>query len=265
MISLQSITVTFNPGSPIARRALNDLNLDIASGEFITVIGSNGAGKSTLLNVLSGEQTPDRGRVTIADRDVTSWKTPRRAQFVARVFQNPLLGSCAQLTVEENLVLAARRGRSRGLRFAINSRVTSQLRSALADLGLGLENRLQDRMGLLSGGQRQAIALLMATLSAQQQILLLDEHTAALDPQTAEDVLGLTERLVRSHGLTTLMVTHSLKQALSLGDRTVMLHQGRVIFDVAGVARAHLTVNDLLGQFERLRGEPLVDDELLLN
>lgn len=263
MIRLQDITVTFNPGTPIALPALNGLNLDIAAGEFITVIGSNGAGKSTLLNVLSGEQTPDRGRVIMADCDVTTWKTPRRAKLVARVFQNPLAGSCAELTVEENLALANHRGRSRGLRFALTNRVRSQLRSALADLGLGLENRLQDRMGLLSGGQRQAISLLMATLSSQQQILLLDEHTAALDPQTAEDVLGLTDRLVRSRALTTLMVTHSLKQALSLGDRTVMLHQGRVIFDIAGAARTRLTVDDLLGQFERVRGEQLANDELL--
>ena len=265
MISLQDITVTFNPGTPIAVRSLNSLNLDMAAGEFITVIGSNGAGKSTLLNVLSGEQTPNRGRVIIGDRDVTTWKTPRRARLVARVFQNPLAGSCAQLTVEENLALAERRGRSRDLRFALTHRGRSHLRSRLADLGLGLENRLHDRMGLLSGGQWQAISLLMATLSSQQQILLLDEHTAALDPQTAKDVLGLTDRLVRSHALTTLMVTHSLKQALSLGDRTVMLHQGRVIYDIAGVERTRLTVDDLLSQFERVRGEPLADDELLLN
>ncbi len=201
----------------------------------------------------------------MADRNVTTWKTPRRAKLVARVFQNPLAGSCAQLTVEENLALAERRGRSCGLRFALTHQGQSQMRSRLADLGLGLENRLHDRMGLLSGGQRQAISLLMATLSSQQQILLLDEHTAALDPRTAEDILGLTDRLVRSHALTTLMVTHSLKQALSLGDRTVMLHQGRVIFDIAGVERTHLTVDDLLIQFERERGEALVDDELLLN
>lgn len=255
MISLQDITVTFNLGTPIALRALNGLNLDIAAGEFVTVIGSNGAGKSTLLNVLSGEQTPDQGRVIIADRDVTTWKTPRRAKLVARVFQNPLAGSCAQLTVEENLALAARRNRAHGLRFALNNRVRSQLRVALADLGLGLENRLQNRMGLLSGGQRQAISLLMATLSSQQ-ILLLDEHTAALDPQTAEDVLSLTDRLVRTRALTTLMVTHSLKQALSLGDRTIMLHQGRVIFDIAGAARTRLTVDDLLGQFEGCVANP---------
>lgn len=265
MISLQDITVTFNLGTPLALQALNGLSLDIAAGEFITVIGSNGAGKSTLLNVLSGEQTPDQGRVIMADCDVTTWRTPRRARLVARVFQNPLAGSCAQLTIEENLALAGRRGRSRGLRLALTNQVRSQLRSHLADLGLGLENRLHDRMGLLSGGQRQAISLLMATLSSQQQILLLDEHIAALDPQAAADVLGLTERLVRTRVLTTLMVTHSLKQALSLGDRTVMLHQGRVIFDIAGVARTRLTVDDLLVQFERVRGERLADDELLLN
>lgn len=264
MISLQDITVTFNPGTAMALCALNSLNLDIAAGEFITVIGSNGAGKSTLLNVLSGEQTPNRGKVLIANCDVTTWKTSRRAKLVGRVFQNPLAGNCTQLTIEENLALAARRGRSRGLRFALTNRVRAHLREALADLGLGLENRLTDRMGLLSGGQRQAISLLMATLSSQQQILLLDEHTAALDPHTAEEMLVLTNRLVRTRSLTTLMVTHSLKQALNLGDRTVMLHQGRVIFDIAGVARSRLTVNDLLDQFERVRSEQLGDDELLL-
>jgi putative tryptophan/tyrosine transport system ATP-binding protein len=264
MIGLQDVTVTFNPGMPIALRALNGLTLNIAAGEFITVIGSNGAGKSTLLNVLSGAQMPDRGSVMMAGRDVTTWNTSRRAKLVSRVFQNPLAGSCAQLTVEENLVLAQGRGRPRSLRFALTHPVRSQIRSAIADLGMGLENRLQDRMGLLSGGQRQAISLLMATLSSQQQILLLDEHTAALDPQTAEEVLGLTNRLVRSHSLTTLMVTHSLKQALSLGDRTVMLHQGRIIFDCSGVARTQLTVDDLLIQFGRVRGEPVEEDELLL-
>ncbi|MEH2381489.1 MAG: ATP-binding cassette domain-containing protein [Nostoc sp.] len=255
MISLQDITVTFNPGTPLALRVLNGLNLEIAAGEFITVIGSNGTGKSTLLNVLSGEQTPDRGRVIMANCDVTTWKTSRRAKLVGRVFQNSLAAYCTQLTIEENLALAAHRGQRRGLHFALTNRMRAHLREALVDLGLGLENRLTDRMGLLSGGQRQAISLLMATLSSQQEILLLDEHTAALDPQTAEDILGLTDRLVRTRGLTTLMVTHSLKQALSLGDRTVMLHQGRVIFDIAGVARTRLTVNDLLDQFERVRGE----------
>lgn len=255
MISLQDITVTFNPGTPLALRALNGLNLEIAAGEFITVIGSNGSGKSTLLNVLSGEQTPDRGRVIMANCDVTTWKTSRRAKLVGRVFQNTLAAYCTQLTIEENLALAAHRGRRRGLGFALTNRMRAHLREALVDLGLGLENRLTDRMGLLSGGQRQAISLLMATLSSQQEILLLDEHTAALDPQTAEDILVLTDRLVRTRALTTLIVTHSLKQALSLGDRTVMLHQGRVIFDIAGVARTRLTVNDLLDQFERVRGE----------
>ena len=264
MISLQDITVTFNPRTPLAMRALNGLNLDIATGEFITVIGSNGAGKSTLLNIISGEQTPDRGCVIMANCDVTTWKTSRRAKLVGRVFQNPLAAYCTQLTIEANLALAAHRGRRRYLHFALTNPMRTHFREALAELGLGLENRLTDRMGLLSGGQRQAISLLMATLSSQLQILLLDEHTAALDPQTAKDILNLTNRLVRTHALTTLMVTHSLKQALSLGDRTVMLHQGRVIFDISGEVRSRLTVDDLLDEFERVRGEQLSDDELLL-
>ncbi len=265
MINLKNISVTFNPDTPMSLRALNGLNLEIAAGEFVTVIGSNGAGKSTLLNVLSGDQTPNRGMVIIAGQDVTTWKTPRRAKLVARVFQNPLAGSCAQLTVEENLALAMRRGRSRGLYFALTRRVRLRLRAALADLGLGLENRLQDQMGLLSGGQRQAISLLMATLSSQRQVLLLDEHTAALDPKIAQDVLNLTERLVRTHSLTTLMVTHSLKQALSVGDRTLMLHRGSIVFNCAGAQRTQLTVEDLLAQFKQVQGEPLADDKLLLD
>ncbi len=263
MIYLDGIQVTFNARTALETVALNGLNLQIPDGQFVTVIGSNGAGKSTLLNVLSGEVLVDAGSVKIGDRDVTSWKSDRRAKLVARVFQNPLMGSCADLTVEENLALAARRGKSRGLQSALGKKFRSHCKMQLANLGLGLEKRLGDRMGLLSGGQRQAVSLLMATL-APNQILLLDEHTAALDPKTAETVMQLSDRMIRKRNLTTLMVTHSMKQALQWGDRTIMLHEGQIVFDLMGEARSQLTVQDLLQQFEQLQGKELSDDSLLL-
>jgi putative ABC transport system ATP-binding protein len=264
MIKVEAIQVTFNRGTPLETKALKGIELTIPQGQFVTVIGSNGAGKSTLLNVLSGDVIPEQGRVLINSQDVTKWSSPKRAKLVARVFQNPLAGSCANLTVEENLALAYRRGRKRGLRYALNRAVRAEFREHLARLGLGLEKRLGDRMGLLSGGQRQAVSLLMSTL-APNQILLLDEHTAALDPKTAAYVLQLTREIVAERGLTTLMVTHSMRQALALGDRTVMLHEGQIIFDVSGEERAGLEVTDLLHRFEELRGEDLADDALLLS
>ena len=264
MIRVEAVHVTFNSGTPLARRALDGIDLKIPTGQFLTVIGSNGAGKSTLLNVLSGDIIPEKGKVMINDQDVTSQSTPQRARLVARVFQNPLVGSCANLTIEENLALAYRRGQRRGLRPALNRSVRKEFRERLARLGLGLENRLGDRMGLMSGGQRQAISLLMSTL-APNQILLLDEHTAALDPKTAAYVLQLTREIVAERGSTTLMVTHSMRQALTLGDRTIMLYEGQIIFDVSGAERAGLEVADLLRRFEELRGEELADDTLLLS
>ncbi len=249
MIELDGIQVTFNPGTPLESPALRAIDLQIPAGQFVTVIGSNGAGKSTLLNLLSGGILPQGGRVKIDNRVVTHWPVARRSHLVSRVFQNPLSGSCADLTVEENLALAHQRGQRRGLGSALNSQLRQHFRDRLAQLGLGLENRLGDRMGLLSGGQRQAICLLMATL-AEHKILLLDEHTAALDPKTAQFVLDLTRQLVAEQQLTTLMVTHSLRQALELGDRTLMLHQGQIAADLSGPARAALTPADLLARFE---------------
>jgi putative tryptophan/tyrosine transport system ATP-binding protein len=264
MIQLEAIQVTFNPGTPMPMMALQGLNLSIPAGQFITVIGSNGAGKSTLLNVLSGEQKVSAGRVTIADQDVTAWPTAKRAQLVGRVFQNPLSGSCANLTIAENMALALQRGRSRRLGLALTPARRREFQAQLTRLELGLENRLDDPMGLLSGGQRQALSLLMSGL-APNQILLLDEHTAALDPKTADYILRLTRDLVAERRLTTLMVTHSMKQALALGDRTLMLHEGAIMLDVAGADRANLTVSDLLDRFTQLRGETLADDSLLLD
>lgn len=261
MISLTDIHVTFNPGTPLAKPALLGINLDIAAGEFITVIGSNGAGKSTLLNIISGDIRCDRGRITVDTQDVTPWPTAKRATLVSRVFQNPLAGSCAELTIEENLALALRRGQLRGLGPSLNDRLRDQFRARLASLELGLDHRLCDRIGLLSGGQRQALSLVMATL-APAKILLLDEHTAALDPKTAHFIMGLTEQLVTEHRLTTLMVTHSMRQALAVGNRLLMLHSGRVVFDADAAQKSELSVNNLL---ERFASNGLSDDSLLLS
>lgn len=252
MIHLSNLQVTFKRGTPLEKSVFEGFSLTIPAGEFVTVIGSNGAGKSTLLNVLSGEVRPQQGlhegRITIADREVTAWSVPQRAKLVSRVFQNPLAGSCAELTVEENLVLAQNRARRLGLGKAITRNARRQFRDRLASLDLGLENRLGDRMGLLSGGQRQAVSLVMATL-APTQILLLDEHTAALDPKTASYILDLTQTLVAEQQLTTLMVTHSMQQAVALGDRILMLHEGNIVLDKSGAERKGLTVQDLLDAF----------------
>lgn len=263
MLSAQHLEITFNPGTPIETRALRGMSLDIPAGQFVTVIGSNGAGKSTFLNAISGDQTVDSGRIAIDGVDVTRMPVWARAERVVRVFQDPMAGTCEDLTIEENMALAQRRGSFRNLGRAVKASMREGFRERLATLGLGLENRLTDRIGLLSGGQRQAVSLLMAALQPSR-ILLLDEHTAALDPRTADFVLRLTERIVAEQKLTTMMVTHSMRQALDVGDRTVMLHQGQVVLDVSGEERKRLDVPDLLQMFEKVRGEKLADDALLL-
>ena len=263
MLKATQLHITFNEGTPIETRALRGLDLDSPSGQFVSVIGSNGAGKSTLLNAVSGDQSVDRGQISIDGVDVTRQPAWARAGQVARVFQDPMAGTCESLTIEENMALALARGQRRGLRLALRGQMREQFRERLAMLGLGLENRLTDRIGLLSGGQRQAISLLMASLQPSR-ILLLDEHTAALDPRTAAFVLELTARIVAEGKLTTMMVTHSMRQALDYGDRTVMLHQGKVVLDVSGTERASMDVTDLLRRFEETRGEVLADDALLL-
>lgn len=263
MLKVQDLRLTFNPGTPIETRALQGLSLNIPAGQFVTVIGSNGAGKSTFLNAVSGEQVVDSGSILIDGQDVTRLPVWTRASQVARVFQDPLAGTCEDLTIEENMALAQRRGRGRGLARAVDAAGRELYRERLKTLGLGLENRLSDRIGLLSGGQRQAVSLLMAALQPSR-ILLLDEHTAALDPRTADFVLKLTERIVADYGLTTMMVTHSMRQALDVGERTVMLHQGQVVLDVSGDERKGMEVRDLLAMFERVRGESVDDDALLL-
>ncbi|MYN12226.1 ATP-binding cassette domain-containing protein [Pusillimonas sp. TS35] len=263
MLSAKNVSITFNPGTPIETRALRGMSLDIPAGQFVTVIGSNGAGKSTFLNAISGDLAIDSGSISIDGRDVTREPVWTRAQRVARVFQDPMAGTCEDLTIEENLALASGRGRRRGFSRAVKAAMRDEFRERLSMLGLGLENRLTDRIGLLSGGQRQAVSLLMAALRPSR-ILLLDEHTAALDPRTADFVLQLTARIVAESGLTTMMVTHSMRQALDVGERTVMLHQGNVVLDVSGEARKGLDVPDLLQMFERVRGEKVSDDALLL-
>lgn len=263
MIELQDLFITFNRGTAIENPVLRGLSLTVQEGEFVCVIGSNGAGKSTLLNAISGDYAIDSGEILIQGKNVSRTNGWQRANLVARVFQDPLAGTCESLTIEENMALAYQRGRKRGLTFALNRSLRNLFKDKLALLGLGLENRLGDQMGRLSGGQRQAVSLLMASLQPSS-ILLLDEHTAALDPKTTDFVLALTDKIVREQKLTTLMVTHSMRQALDYGDRTVVLHQGQVAFDVAGEVRKKMDVPDLLHLFEKHRHEKLSDDGLLL-
>ncbi|MBD3655695.1 MULTISPECIES: ABC transporter ATP-binding protein [Marinobacter] len=263
MISASNLKLTFGKGTPLENPALRGMSLTVNQGEFVTVIGSNGAGKSTFLNALAGEVLVDSGQIIVDGVDVTRLPTHKRANRVARVFQDPLAGTCEGLSIEENLALAIKRGQSRGLSAAVKARYRDTFRNSLAKLNLGLENRLGDKMGLLSGGQRQAVSLLMASLTPSS-ILLLDEHTAALDPKTADFVLELTKDIISERKLTALMVTHSMKQALEVGDRTVMLHQGEVVFDIAGEEREGLQVKDLLALFEQQRGLTVDDDSLLL-
>ena len=263
MIEITALDKIFHRHSVNEVKALSALNLSIKEGDFITVIGSNGAGKSTLLNCLAGSQSIDSGRISIAGQDVTRWPEHQRALLISRVFQDPLLGTCGPLAIEQNLALANRRGGTHGLGKGVRQSDRALFRSQLAQLGLGLEDRLKDRVGLLSGGQRQALTLLMATL-VKPQVLLLDEHTAALDPKTAQQVLELTRRLIDEQQLTALMVTHNMRQALQLGNRLIMLHGGRIILDISGPAKQAMQVEDLLEQFYRVRGEDFVSDRMLL-
>ncbi|WP_409499861.1 ABC transporter ATP-binding protein [Mannheimia glucosida] len=263
MIELNNLFITFNKGTAIENPVLRGLSLKVEQGEFVSVIGSNGAGKSTMLNAISGDCLVDSGDIIIQGNKVNNTTTWQRANQVARVFQDPMAGTCESLTIEENMALAYQRGGKRGLGFAIKRQMRELFKEKLSLLGLGLENRLTDQMGRLSGGQRQAVSLLMASLKPSN-ILLLDEHTAALDPKTTDFVMELTNKIVREQKLTTLMVTHSMRQALDYGDRTVMLHQGQVAFDVSGEQRQKMDVPDLLQLFQQSRHEQLSDDGLLL-
>jgi len=263
MIAIRELTKFFYRGSINEVLALDGIDLDIERGDFITVIGSNGAGKSTLLNCLSGTFLPDSGSLRLHDRDITRWPEHRRARFVGRVFQDPLTGTCASLSIEQNMAMAVRRGERRSLKIGVNDRQRDTFRRHLKSIGLGLEERLKSSVGLLSGGQRQALTMAMATL-VEPEILLLDEHTAALDPKTAVQILELTRELVERRQLTTLMVTHNMNQALSFGNRLVMLHRGRVLFDVRGREKENLTKDDLIQRFYDARGEEFSTDRMLL-
>jgi ABC-type uncharacterized transport system, ATPase component len=262
MLDLEAISKTFFPGTVNERRALEDITLHLDTSEFVTVIGSNGAGKSTLLNIVSGSLRPDRGSVIIDGRSVTRLNDHRRARYIGRVFQNPAAGTAPHMTIEENLAMAQQRGRRRGLRRGVTRSKRQEFRDQLATLEQGLEDRLDDWVGLLSGGQRQSLSLLMATFT-RPRILLLDEHTAALDPQRAELVTRLTGDLVEQHELTTLMVTHNMEHALRLGSRLIMMHAGRIILDVSGERKARMTVPDLLAEFDTVKGAELSDRALL--
>ncbi|MEJ2038836.1 MAG: ATP-binding cassette domain-containing protein [Desulfosarcinaceae bacterium] len=263
MITLQDLTKYFYKGSVNEVLALDGVSLTVAEGEFITVIGSNGAGKSTLLNCLSGTFTIDRGRIRLNDRDVTAWPEHRRAQLISRVFQDPLMGTCASLSIEQNMALALRRGTVRGLGRGVKAADRALFRGHLHRLGLGLEKRLRDRAGLLSGGQRQALTMLMATLK-RPQVLLLDEHTAALDPKTARQILALTRTMVREQHLTALMVTHNMNHALAFGDRLIMLHRGRIILDIDAAEKKKLSKEELIARFYDEQKEELDSDRMLL-
>jgi putative ABC transport system ATP-binding protein len=262
VIEVEKLSVVFNRGTPLERHALKGLSLTVQSGEFCCVIGSNGAGKSTLLSAIAGDVMPESGRIVLSGRDVTRLPAEKRAGLVARVFQDPLAGSCGQLSIGENIALAAGRGMRRGLSPALGRQRLALVTERVAELGIGLQHRLDQPMGSQSGGQRQALALVMATL-APSAIVLLDEHTAALDPANAEFVLGLTTKLAARFGLTVLMVTHSMRQALDLGTRTIMLHEGHIIFEERDAARRLLTVEDLVAKFRRARGQDLSEDRLL--
>lgn len=262
MIAIDNVFVTFGANTPNETRALRGLSLTIETGQFVTVVGSNGSGKSTLLNSIAGEIPIESGVIRIDDVDVTKRPPHKRARLVARVFQDPLAGTCDVLTVEENMAMALGRGKHRSLWPAVSKAQRIMFRDGLKDIGL--DNRLGDKIGLLSGGQRQAISLTMATL-APSRIMLLDEHTAALDPKASENILKQTARIVETLKLTTLMITHSMRDALAYGDRLNMLHQGRLVLDVTGDEKAKLTVIDLLDMFGRIKGAAADEDRMLLS
>lgn len=263
MLRIEGISKTFAYGSINEQRALDRVTLSMGEGEFVTVIGGNGAGKSTLLNCISGVYEIDLGRICLGSRDITFWPEYQRSRYIGRVFQDPLKGTAFDMTIEENLAIAYDKGKTRGLKAGLSKKDFRHLRDRLALLELGLEDRMKQKVGLLSGGQRQALTLLMATM-VKPELLLLDEHTAALDPAMARKVLQLTREIVAEHHLCTLMVTHNMKAALENGTRTIMMHDGRVILDLTGQERENMTVEELITQFSKKSGEELDEDRLLL-
>jgi len=263
MLQLSNVSKLFNPGTADEKIALIDINLKLNPGDFITVIGSNGAGKSTLMNIISGVMTPDAGEVRIEGKAIQQLPEYQRSRWIGRVFQDPMAGTAPRMTIEENLAMAFARGKQRGFRFGVTARKRAFFHEQLTRLGIGLESRLRAKVGLLSGGERQALSLLMATFT-RPQILLLDEHTAALDPARAELITRLTEEIVREMNLTTLMVTHNMEQAIRLGNRLIMMDKGRIILDVNEQRKKDLTIEQLLGEFEKISGNKLSDDRVML-
>lgn len=263
MLYVENISKTFFPGTINEKKALQNLSLHLEPGDFVTVIGGNGAGKSTTLNAIAGVFPVDSGKIIIDGEDITKQPEHKRAKYIGRVFQDPMLGTAAGMMIEENLALASRRGQTPGLKWSLGSSQKEHFRELLKELDLGLEDRMETKVGLLSGGQRQALTLLMATLKSPR-LLLLDEHTAALDPKTAEKVLGLTEKIVSRDHLTTLMITHNMRDALRFGNRLIMLHNGRILIDVKGEEKARLEIPDLLNMFEAASGSAMASDRLLL-
>ena len=263
MLTLKGVRKTFNPDTVNEKVALAGIDLHLAPGDFVTVIGGNGAGKSTMLNAIAGVFPIDAGTVTLNGTDVTRLSEPARAKYLGRVFQDPRLGTATDMQIDENLALAARRGERRTLAWGITHEERERYVEQVARLGLGLENRLSDKVGLLSGGQRQALTLLMATLK-RPDLLLLDEHTAALDPKTAAKVLELTDEVVNENKLTTLMVTHNMHDAIRMGNRLIMMCDGQIIYDVSGEEKAHLHRSDLMAKFEEVAGMEFANDRMLL-
>ena len=264
MLELIGVKKTFNPGTVNAKTALAGIDLHLKEGDFVTVIGGNGAGKSTTLNAIAGSWPIDEGKIIIGGNDVTHMPEHRRAQFLGRVFQDPMLGTAAHMEIEENLALAARRGKPRSLRWRITDAERKQYRELLSTLELGLEDRMTVKVGLLSGGQRQALTLLMATIN-RPHLLLLDEHTAALDPKTAAKVLETTDRIISQMGLTAMMVTHNMRDAITHGNRLIMMKDGKIILDIAGEEKKNLTVENLLEMFSKKSGEEFASDRALLS
>ena len=261
MLQIDQVSKTFNPGTPNEVRALRNVSLTMETGTFLIVLGTNGSGKSTLLNVVAGTFKVDAGKIVVSGKEITNWPEHRRARLIGRVFQDPFRGTAPTMSIAENLVLASQRGRRRGLGLAVNKRSLGELRDRIRPLNMGLENRLHNPIGSLSGGQRQALTLLMASW-LKPELLLLDEHTAALDPKTADQVIRLTHDIIERDKLTTLMVTHSMQQAVHLGERIVMMHKGRILHDLQGSDRARVRPEDLLRRFEDVRRREQLDGEV---
>lgn len=264
MLDITNVEKTFNPGTINEKRALNGINLHLDEGDFVTVIGGNGAGKSTMLNMIAGVYPVDCGNIIVDGVDVTRLPEYKRAKYLGRVFQDPMTGTAADMQIEENLALAARRGKRRTLRAGITAKERKEYKELLKILDLGLEERLTAKVGLLSGGQRQALTLLMATLK-KPKLLLLDEHTAALDPKTAKKVLDITEEIVAKDNLITIMITHNMADAIRVGNRLIMMHEGQIVVDVKGEEKKKLTIEQLLQMFEASSGSKFTSDKVMLS